>query len=109
MKYTPNITVPGSAKAGEIIEIKTLIPHEMLPIAPAKENNQVDTPARFIENFSAMFNDKAVFSANLTPSISANPYISFYMKVSEPGTFTFTWTENNGQIILKVQEKLQLK
>ncbi len=109
MKYIPHIELPQNIKKGDIIEIKTLIPHEMRPAVSGKSKKEEGTPARFIEAFTAEFNRKQVFSAKLSPEISANPYISFFMKVTEPGTFVFTWKENNGQIIQNSEQKLKLE
>lgn len=108
MTYTPNVTIPVNAKAGDIIEIKTLIPHKMLPASPGATKDQPDTPAKFIESFIAEFNGEKVFSATLTPEVSANPYISFFMKVTKSGTFTFKWVENNDRTIKTVQHELKL-
>ena len=43
-----------------------------------------------------MFNGKVVFTVNLEPSISSNPYISFPFKVKEAGTFELTWEDDGG-------------
>ena len=39
------------------------------------------------------------------PGISANPYLSFYMKVPGPGEFEFAWVEDGGK---KIVEKIKL-
>ena len=46
----------------------------------------------------------AVFSAELFPGISANPYLSFYFKVPEPGEFEFTWVEDGGARAVEKQK-----
>jgi len=40
---------------------------------------------------------KEIFSANMGPSVSANPYLAFYFKVPGAGDMTFTWTEDGGK------------
>ena len=45
----------------------------------------------------ATFNGKEVFSANMSPAISANPYFAFHTKATESGTFEFTWTDDKGK------------
>jgi sulfur-oxidizing protein SoxZ len=55
-------------------------------------------PRKIINKFVAEFNGKPVFSANLEPAIAANPYMQFYAKVEESGTFTFTWTDDDGTV-----------
>ena len=91
----PRVKVPKKAAAGEVITIKTLISHPMESgQRKDKEGNLV--PRQIINKFSASFNGKPVFSADWFPSISANPYQSFFFKATESGEFTFTWKDDNG-------------
>jgi sulfur-oxidizing protein SoxZ len=57
-------------------------------------------PRNIINAFSAKFAGAEVFSAELHPGISANPYLSFFMKVPGPGEFEFTWVEDGGNTIV---------
>ena len=59
------------------------------------EGNNI--PKNIIESFSVNFNGSRIFSVNLEPSISSNPYIVFPFKVSVSGTFDFLWVEDTGQ------------
>jgi sulfur-oxidizing protein SoxZ len=92
---TPRVRIPADAKAGEIIEIKTLLSHDM-------ESGQRKDPAgnliprKIIKRFSAKFNGKEFLSADWYPAISANPYQSFFFRVKETGTFEFIWTDDDG-------------
>jgi sulfur-oxidizing protein SoxZ len=70
-----------------------------------KDASGKTVPRQILNAFSAKFAGKDIFSAELQPGISANPYISFFMKVPGPGEFEFTWVEDGGQ---KVTEKLKL-
>lgn len=89
------INVPARAKRGEIIEIKTLISHEM-ESGQRKDSKGQIIPRRIINKFSASFNGKPVFSADWHPAISANPYQSFFFKATESGEFTFAWKDDDG-------------
>jgi sulfur-oxidizing protein SoxZ len=92
---TPRIRVPAEAKAGEIIEIKTLVSHDMesgLRKDPA--GNLI--PRKIIKQFTARFNGKEFLSADWHPAISANPYQSFFFRAKETGTFEFIWTDDDG-------------
>jgi sulfur-oxidizing protein SoxZ len=95
VRPTPRVRVPANAKAGETIEIKTLISHEM-------ESGQRRTaagqpiPRKIIKSFTAAFNGKQVFKADWHPAVSANPYQSFFFKAAESGEFTFTWLDDDG-------------
>ena len=93
---TPRVRVPKSARKGEMIEIKTLISHEM-ESGQRKDSAGKTIPRQIINKFIAEFNGKQVFAADWHPAISANPYQSFFYKASESGEFKFSWKDDNGQ------------
>jgi sulfur-oxidizing protein SoxZ len=62
-------------------------------------------PRKIINTFNVTFAGNEVFKAELQPGISANPYFVFYMKVSGPGDFQFTWIDDDGS---KIVEGLKL-
>jgi sulfur-oxidizing protein SoxZ len=101
----PRIRIPDQAKVGEVIEIKTLISHVM-ETGQRKEADGKPIPRFIINAFSAKFQGKEFFRADVQPGISANPYIAFYMRVPGPGEFEFTWSDDGGTTIT---EKQQLK
>ncbi|HEY8581128.1 MAG TPA: thiosulfate oxidation carrier complex protein SoxZ [Beijerinckiaceae bacterium] len=92
---TPRVRVPNKAKAGELIEIKTLISHEM-ESGQRKDSAGKTIPRKIINTFTAAFNGKTVFEAQWHPAISANPYQAFFYKASESGEFKFTWKDDDG-------------
>ena len=96
-KPTPRVRVPANAKKDEIIEIKTLISHEMESGQRKGSDGQV-IPRKIINTFTAEFNGKKVFEATWHPAISANPYQSFFYKATESGEFTFSWKEDGGAV-----------
>jgi len=95
----PRIKLPASAKVGEVIEIKTLVSHVM-ETGQRKDADGKAIPRNIINAFSARFAGAEVFSAELYPGISANPYFSFFMRVPGPGEFEFTWVEDGGNTIV---------
>ena len=97
MAETPKIRVPKTAKKGEIVEIKTLLPH-IMESGQRKDKDGKTTPRKIINKFAAEFNGKPVFSTNIEPAIAANPYMQFFAKVEESGTFKFTWTDDDGSV-----------
>jgi sulfur-oxidizing protein SoxZ len=96
-KPTPRVRVPASAKKDEIIEIKTLISHEM-ESGQRKDAAGATIPRKIIKSFEAKFNGKPVFGADWHPSVSANPYQAFFFKAVETGEFQFTWTDDDGSL-----------
>ena len=97
-KSKPRVKVPKKAKKGDIIKIKTLISHKMESGRRKDKKTGKLIPRKIINLFEAEFNGMKVFSANLKPSVSANPYIQFNVKMSESGTFKFTWTDDDGEV-----------
>ena len=91
----PRVKVPKTAKAGEVITIKTLINHKMESGFRTDKKGE-PIPQQIINKFTAEFNGKPVFSADIRPAVSANPYFQFTVKVAESGTFKFTWMDDDG-------------
>ena len=98
------ITSATEAKIGDLIEVKTLISHVM-ETGQRKDKDGKTIPRNIINTFTASYNGKPVFKAELQQGISANPYIAFYMKVPGPGEFELTWLDDAGA---KVTEKVKL-
>ncbi len=94
---TPRVRAPAKATKGENVEVKTLISHEMESGQRKDAAGQV-IPRRIITKFEAKYNDKPVFSADWQSSVSANPYQSFFVKVSESGTLECAWTDEDGSV-----------
>lgn len=92
---TPRVRVPSTAKKGELIEIKSLISHEM-ESGQRKDSAGKLIPRQIINKFTANFNGKMVFEADWFTSVSANPYQSFFFKAEESGEFAFAWKDDNG-------------
>ena len=97
MASKPRVKVPKKASPGEVITIKTLISHKM-ESGQRKDKQGNVIPRRIINAFSCEFNGQPVFSTDIHPAISANPFFEFTAKVNESGTFTFKWTDDNGEI-----------
>ena len=97
MAEIPKIRVPKTAKKGDIVEIKTLLPH-IMESGQRKDKDGKIIPRKIINKFACEFNGKPVFSANLEPAIAANPYMQFFAKVEESGTFKFSWTDDDGTV-----------
>ena len=96
----PRVKVPKTAAAGDIITIKTLISHKM-ESGQRKDKEGEPIPRQIINSFACEFNGQPVFSCDLDPAISANPYFEFDALVEEAGTFKFTWIDDDGTVTEK--------
>jgi len=93
----PRVKIPKSVAAGDIITIKTLISHKMESgQRKDKEGNAI--PRDIINHFEAAYNGQVVFSVDIDPAVSANPYIEFATRIDEAGTFTMKWTDDAGEV-----------
>ena len=95
-KSKPRVKLPKSAAAGEVITIKTLISHKMESGQRKGKDGKI-IPRRIINKFTCEFNGKPVFTCDIEPAISANPYFEFSAKVMESGNFKFAWLDDNGE------------
>ena len=98
------VSVPPTAKRGEVIEIRTLAGH---PMETGFRHTQLGelVPRDIIRRFSCSYNGVEVFSADLHPAVAANPLISFTTVATESGTLEFKWLGDNGY---SVTESAQL-
>jgi sulfur-oxidizing protein SoxZ len=90
------LNVPAKAKRGEIIEIKTLMSHPMETGFRTGADGKL-VPRDIIKSFVCTYNGEVVFSADLFPAISANPFIAFTTVATESGTLIFSWTDDKGR------------
>lgn len=97
MASKPRVKVPKKASVGEVITIKTLISHKM-ESGLRKDKKGELIPRKIINKFTAEFNGQLVYSADIHAAVSANPYLEFTVKVTESGTFKFSWMDDDGTI-----------
>ncbi len=89
------INMPKTARRGEVIEIRALIGHPMETGYRPGADGTVQK-RDIIRRFTVLYNGVQVFSADLHPAISANPYIAFHTVATETGTLAFSWEGDNG-------------
>jgi sulfur-oxidizing protein SoxZ len=104
MSQKPRIKVPDTTKVGDVIEIKTLISH-IMETGERKDKDGKTIARNIINTFTATYNGKEFFKAELQPGISANPYIAFFLKVPAPGELELSWLDDVGE---RVVEKVKL-
>ncbi|HEY9066539.1 MAG TPA: thiosulfate oxidation carrier complex protein SoxZ [Burkholderiaceae bacterium] len=89
------ITMPATAKRGEVVEIRTLIAHPMETGYRAGDDGQI-LPRNILRRFSCRYDGELVFSADLFPAVAANPYLTFCTVATASGTLEFTWEGDRG-------------
>jgi sulfur-oxidizing protein SoxZ len=89
------VTVPGQARRGDILQIRTLAGHDMeTGFRHTQTGKRI--PRDIITRFACSYNGVEVFSAELHPAMAANPLIEFTTVATESGTLEFRWTGDNG-------------
>ncbi len=90
------VKVPARAKKGDLVEIKTVIGHNM-ESGQRKDKQGNKIPRKIINTFVCTYNGAEVLRSEWQPAISANPYLSFFVKATESGTIEMTWTDDDGK------------
>src|SRR5690349_4503452 len=89
------LTGPKTAKRGDVLEIKTLVQHQMEPGDRAGPDGHV-LPRDVITRSTCTYAGTEVFRAERFPAMSANPVITFAAVAAERGDVVFSWTGDNG-------------
>lgn len=89
------ITMPKTARRGEVIEIRALIGHQMESGFLAGADGAIKK-RDILRSFTCSYNGEQVFRAELHPAVSANPYIAFHTIATDSGTLAFRWEGDNG-------------
>lgn len=89
------INAPGTAKRGEVIEIRATIGHPMETGYRPDDSGQI-LARNIIQKFTCRYNGVLVFSAEMFSAVSANPYLAFHTVALESGTLALTWEGDNG-------------
>lgn len=98
MAKKPRIKLQGAAQKDEVVQIKTLFPHVMETGRRRNKKTGKLIPRKIINRFECRYNGKVVFATDLHPAVSANPYISFYMRAEASGPVEFRWVEDGGAV-----------
>jgi sulfur-oxidizing protein SoxZ len=89
------INAPNRAARGAVIEIKTLISHDMESGFRYTSTGE-HVPRDIITAFTATYNGEQIFQAQFFPAIAANPFVTFHTVATESGTIELKWTGDNG-------------
>jgi sulfur-oxidizing protein SoxZ len=90
------ISVPKTAKKGEIVEIRILISHIMeTGFRPLPNGGFV--PRDIINRVVCTYDGTVVFAADLYPAMAANPFLAFSTIATTTGPVTFRWIDDKGR------------
>jgi len=89
------VSVPATAKRGEVVEIKTLVQHAMETGFRRTQLGEA-IPRDIIRTFVCTYNGEEIFRAEFHPAIAANPLLTFTTVASASGTLEFKWAGDKG-------------
>ena len=89
-----HVRVPRSVAKGETVRVLAKIDHPMENGWGGAENGE-SRRRSLVRTFQCRFNDREVFRADLRAGISSDPYVTFFVRASESGTFRFTWIDDD--------------
>lgn len=89
------INIPGQARVGEVITLRTLIQHTM-ETGYRPDASGVVMPRDILRRFTCLFEGEVVFEADFSPAMAANPYLSFSMVARRSGEIALRWEGDNG-------------
>jgi len=89
------VTMPATAKKGEILEIRIIVQHDMESGFRHTETGQ-RIPRDIIRDFRCTYNGVEVFRVELHPAMGANPLIVFTTIATASGALEFKWSGDNG-------------
>jgi len=89
------ISIPKTARLGEVIAVRVTIQHPMesgyRPDAMGRR-----LPRDIVRRFTCHYDGELVFAADLFPAIAANPYLAFHTVATQTGTLELRWSGDNG-------------
>jgi sulfur-oxidizing protein SoxZ len=94
----PRVRVPAAARAGEEIEIRTLIDHPM-ETGLRRDASGRTPPRDMLRRFEARADGEVVFAADFANGTAANPAITFRVRVERTTRFEFSWHDEAGGAI----------
>ncbi len=93
----PRVQAPGVVAKHEVFQVRTLISHPM-ETGLRRDSAGTPIPRNLINKFTCKYNDVVVFSADLHESVSANPFLSFYVRAEDSGQLVYIWEEDGGAV-----------
>jgi sulfur-oxidizing protein SoxZ len=94
---TPRARVPASARPGEIVTLRALLTHPM-ESGFRRDADGALVPRKIARRFECSFEGRPVFTVDLEPFVSANPFFEFRARVERSGSFRFVWTDDDGAV-----------
>ena len=99
------LNAPTQARVGEVVEIRATAAHPM-ETGYRRGADGAMQPRDLLRQVVASFEGQTIFSAEFHAAISANPYVSFWLRVPGSGVLTVRWVADGG-VTHEMQARIQ--
>ncbi|MFZ7094456.1 thiosulfate oxidation carrier complex protein SoxZ [Primorskyibacter sp. 2E233] len=89
------LNIPEQAARGDILQVKVLIRHPMETGFRSNRDGKI-VPRDIIHEVRCTYGGAEVFGASFFPAVSANPFLSFYLRAEQTGEVTIRWIDEGG-------------
>lgn len=96
--FQTRLRAPQLLAAGEAGEVLSIINHPMETGLRANAQGDI-LPKRIIERLEARLDGDTALIAEFNRSVSANPYLRFFVAPRGSATLDLTWTEDSGEAV----------
>jgi sulfur-oxidizing protein SoxZ len=90
------VQVPASVRKGEVFEVRVLVQHPM-ETGFRRDMDGRAIPINILDRLSCRYDGREVFSVELGSGMSANPYVSFFLKAGTSGEIVVEWSDDRGE------------
>jgi sulfur-oxidizing protein SoxZ len=90
------ITLPETARRGEIVTIRVLVRHPMERGFDGP--GLTPLPRRILHTLRVTYAGEEIFRMALSSGITANPFVEFTTVATETGDVVFEWQEDGGAV-----------
>src|SRR3990170_1002111 len=90
------IRVPSSIKAGDVVQVRSLVIHPMERIERDKQGKIIQKNYNYINKVVVTYLGKTILTFDTTQSMSENPFFSFTFKATDPGPLKVQFLDTTG-------------
>ncbi|PZP28053.1 MAG: thiosulfate oxidation carrier complex protein SoxZ [Roseateles depolymerans] len=89
------ITLPERVAAGAVFELRATVAHAMETGYRSSDEGQ-RLPRDLVRHFECRLDGEVVFEAQFFAAVSANPWLSFWLRATRSGELRFSWRGDGG-------------
>ena len=90
------VQVPPTVRKGEAFEVRVLVQHAM-ETGFRRDMNGRAIPINILDKVACRYAGREVFRAELGSGMSANPYLSFFLRADVSGELEVEWSDDRGE------------